>query len=212
MLRFLRVFCSVLPLPIVQSVARDTIVSLAGFLIVADFHATSFVVVLGPNSRIPRRHYFMGRLNQRIGLGKGSLDFEMAQFLGRCPSAGLRDRDPRSSGRCISAASSPLAHRTAEHVAKRGSGSDADGEHQFLDVIHWKASDARGNINPNGRRCRLFLLGRRIRARPTLSPNWRQERRSLWRLRIFDGREGPLTPVNALESVLSFVIVKSCSK
>jgi hypothetical protein len=36
---------------------------------------------------------------------------------------------------------------------------DADGEHQFLNVvIHWKASEARGNIDSNGRRYRLFLL------------------------------------------------------
>jgi hypothetical protein len=40
------------------------------------------------------------------------------------------------------------------------------------------------------------------------SPSWRQERRSLWKLRIFDGREGPLTAARALENVLSFVTVR----
>jgi hypothetical protein len=88
---------------------------------------------------------------------------------------------------------------------------DADGEHQFLDVvIHWKASDARGNINPNGRRRRLFLTTD-SRAADVVAE---LETGAPLPLEVadFDGREGPLTPVNALESVLSFVIVKSCSK
>jgi hypothetical protein len=38
MLKFVRLFCSILPLPIIQSLARDTIVCLVGFLTIAHLH------------------------------------------------------------------------------------------------------------------------------------------------------------------------------
>jgi len=40
MLHFARVFCGVFSLPTVQSIARDAIVCVIGFLFVAYFHAT----------------------------------------------------------------------------------------------------------------------------------------------------------------------------
>ena len=141
-------------------------------------------VIGGPGIalRIEQVHAAAARdRNQRIGFGRLTIEFrrlemhagqrsdhfEMAQFFRadihqqvlaiRILAIEALDRILHCGGEFAVGA----AELFKEHIAKaRIRFVDADGEHQFLDVvIHWLASSREGNIDLNDSRGGLFLPG-----------------------------------------------------